>query len=294
MKRSRISILKPYIFIFTLLAGALIAGCKAPSEPGVNNTNQEYDSEAAADITASSLGTESGGAGNTLTDVYILSQGEQISGIIDSKSGPMGKDVNYDSTTGLHSVIVNRSGSHGKYSYSDSMTYQYKYFDASGKFMRNYEKGMSDSLWVSYTKARSKDIGERLDDDNSSSGTWTVSNLTSTTPIYNGSFTRTGSVTLHSEKNGDRTMTHTSTIIFANDTLVADADGKHVYLKGSATSTMTASSSNGKTISRDTKITFNGDGTAYLEIKRTNGDGTIDTYTIDVKEGYWKGKGKLK
>src|SRR5438067_849193 len=96
---------------FAMLTGLAVIGCKTATEPGAQSVQeQEYDSEAAADITASSLGTESGGAGNTLTDVYMLSKGEQISGIVDSKEGPTGKDVSYDSATGMHSLVVNRSG----------------------------------------------------------------------------------------------------------------------------------------------------------------------------------------
>ncbi|MDP4221234.1 MAG: hypothetical protein Q8916_02990 [Bacteroidota bacterium] len=275
-----------------LVAGALVTGCKSTSEPVAD---QEVDSRAAADITAASLGTESGGAGVNFADVNALANGKELSGIIPNKSGPMSANASYNDTTGMHTVTVDRSGSAGKYSFSTTILYQYIYFDASGKFMKTFQSGVTDSIWVSFSKQRSRDAGDRVDVDDTASGTWTVSKLTSTQPLFNGTFSRSGTDTFHTLENGDRTFTHAFTITFINDSLVTDKDDrKHVYLQGPATSHFTATTPKGYTITRDTKIEFNGDGTAFLDVTRTSGDGTVDSYTIDVKVGVWKWKGKLR
>ena len=84
-------------------------------------------------------------------------------------------------------------------------------------------------------------------------------------------------------------MTFSLKVNFVNDTIVKDADG-YTRLQGPATSHFEALTPKGYTIIRDTKIQFNGDGPATLEITRTSGDGTVDTYTIDVKVGKFKAK----
>jgi hypothetical protein len=90
-------------------------------------------------------------------------------------------------------------------------------------------------------------------------------------------------------------MTYSLSVDFDNDKIVRkdDGNGKYAYLEGPATSHFEASTSNGRSIVRDTKITFNGDGTATLEITRTSGDGSVDTHTIDVKVGKWLKKGRF-
>jgi hypothetical protein len=290
MNKLSMTFVKVITLAFALMIGALVVGCKSTTEPA---SSQEYDSEAAADITASSLGTESGGAGNSFADVQALSEGNEIPGIIVSKNSPMSHSVSYDSTNGLHTVTVERGGTHEKYSFSDTIIYLYTFYDASGKFMQKFQKGVTDKITVSFTKQRSKDIGERVDIDNTASGSWTVTNLTSTQPLFNGSFARNGTNVFHTANNGDRTFTHSFTINFLNDTLVKDKDLKHVYLLGPATSHFEATTPK-YNFQRDVKITFNGDGTAFLDVTRTSGDGTVDSYTIDVKVGYWKWKGKIK
>ena len=278
-----------FALALALMFGALVVGCKSTTEPAAN---QEYDSQAAADVTAASLGTESGGAGNNLIDVNSLANGKDLSGIISGKVSPMGKTASYDSATGIHTITVDRSASYGKFDFAASIIYQYIYFDASGKFMKNFQKGVTDSIWVSFSKQRSLDKSDRVDVDDTANGTWTVSRIISGKPLFNGTFSRSGTDIFHTDANGDRTFTHSFTITFVNDTLVQDSDNKHVYLQGPATSHFSATTAKGYTFTRDTKITFNGDGTAFLDVTRTSGDGTVDEYTIDVKVGYWKWKGK--
>jgi hypothetical protein len=286
MNKFNIAFVKAFTLAFAIMVGALIVGCKSTTEP---TANEEYDSEAAADITAASLGTESGGAGNNFADVQNLVNGNDINGIVPGKSNPMSRSAQYDSVTGKHTITVYRGKTLGKYQFSDSITYVYIYYDASGAFMKNFQKGVTDAISVSFTKARSRSVGDRLDVDADAAGNWKVTNIISGPPLFNGTFTRSGTEIFHTEKNGDRTFTHSFNIAFINDTIVKNGD--HVYLEGPAESHFEATTPK-YNFARDTKIVFNGDGTAFLDIKRTSGDGSTDEYTIDVKVGFWKWKGK--
>ena len=96
---------KTFILALAIMFGALVIGCKGTTEPA---GNQQYDSEAAADLHATALGTESGGAGVNFADVKSLTEAGTISGTAfdpkspyyDPKSKPdnpawMGVDVKY-------------------------------------------------------------------------------------------------------------------------------------------------------------------------------------------------------
>jgi hypothetical protein len=288
MNKVSMTFVKAFTLAFALMIGALVVGCKSTTEP---DENQEYDSEAAADITAASLGTESGGAGNSFADVQNLVDGNDINGVAPGKSNPMSRSASYDSATGKHVITVYRSKTFGKYQFSDSITYTYIYKDASGNFMKSFQHGGTDAISVSFTRARSRDVGDRIDIDADATGEWNVTNIISGQPLFNGTFSRNGTEIFHTTKNGDRTFTHKFTISFVNDTLVKDGDKNHFYLRGPATSHFEATTPK-YNFTRDVQITFNGDGTAYLDVKRTSGDGTVDEYTVDVKVGYWKWKGK--
>jgi hypothetical protein len=288
MNKLSMTFVKAFTLAFALMIGALVVGCKSTTEP---DSNQEYDSEAAADVTAASLGTESGGAGNNFADVQNLVNGNDINGVEPGKANPMSRSASYDSATGKHVITVYRSKNSGKYQFSDSITYTYIYRDAAGNFMKNFQHGGTDAIYVSFTRARSRDVGDRIDIDADASGEWNVTNIISGTPLVNGTFSRNGTEVFHTTKNGDRTFNHSFTITFVNDTLVKDGDKNHFYLQGPATSHFEATTPK-YNFTRDVQITFNGDGTAFLDVKRTSGDGTVDEYTIDVKVGYWKWKGK--
>ncbi|MEP7235272.1 MAG: hypothetical protein ABI778_08250 [Ignavibacteriota bacterium] len=274
-----------------LMIGALVVGCKNTSEP---TSSQQYDSEAAADLHATALGTESGGAGVSFADVQSLTKNGTISGtMVDPKSNtPSSRDTSFDPVTKLHTLVITRGNSFGKYSFSALITYNYTFFDAAGKAMDKFTQGTTEKIVIAVAKSRSKDLGDRVDVDDTASGYWTITNIIAGTPIVNGTFSRSGTDVFHTAANGDRTFTHSFTISFSNDTLVKDNDNNHVYLSGPATSHFEATTPKGYNVVRDTKITFNGDGTAALEITRTSGDGTVDTFTIDVKVGYFKRFGK--
>jgi hypothetical protein len=144
--------------------------------------------------------------------------------------------------------------------------------------------------------ARNRTISkaDRLDVSDTAWGAWSITNILSGTPILNGDYDRDGTITFHTIDNGDRGMTHTFSVHFDNDTLVRKdgSDGKYTYLQGHATSHFTATTLKGYHIERNTDITFNGDGTATLVVTRTSGDGSTDTYTIDVKQGKWLRRGR--
>ena len=287
--------LTAFIMAATLTVTSLfVVGCKDNTTEPV--ATQEYDSEAAADMQASALGTESGGAGVSFSDVMSLTTTGSIPGTMhDPKSGtPMSRDTAYDPATGKHTVSITRTGSQGKFSFNTTITYIYTFYDVSGMTMKDFIKGTTDKITVSVSKAKTKEYGDRVDVEDTAYGSWTISNIISNVPILDGSFSRNGSSTFHTVANGDRTMTHSMTINFIGDTLIEKKEGslKHSFLKGPATSHFTATTSKGVNIVRDTKITFNGDGTAILEITRTSGDGSVDTYTVDVKVGVWLRKGR--
>ncbi len=270
----------------------VMVGCKSSTEPAAN---QEYDSEASADITASALGTESGGAGVSFADAFGLAQTGYVPSVMDDpKSGsPMSRDSSYDSSTKLHTLTITRGSEWGKYSFDATIIYKYTFYDASGNTMQYYQKGVTDKIVIDVTRNRSQDYGDRLDVDAEASGHWVITGIT-TTPILNGTYSKDGSVVFHTLDNGDRGITYNFDATFTNDTIVQSSDNgrKHVYLSGPATSHLSATTTKGVTFTRDTKITFNGDGTATLEVTRTSGDGSVDTYTVDVKVGYWLRRGR--
>jgi hypothetical protein len=265
------------------ITSLLMVGCKNTTEP---EENQAYDSEATADITASSLGNESGGAGVSFADVSTLMDKGSLSGIISKGGVPNSVDATYDSTTGLHTITVDRSINSGAFSFDDTIVYKYTFFDASGQFVKNFQKGTTDKIVINVSKVRSLEKGERLDADDAATGNWTITGITSGTPILNGSYNRTGSVTFNTPNNKSRHFSYTLNLNFTNDTIVKSSDGKHTYLKGTATSDFSATTDK-YDFQRHTDITFDGEGMANLVITRTNADGQSETHEIDVKVGKW-------
>jgi hypothetical protein len=274
-----------FIMAATLTIVSMLAvGCKSTSEP---DENQAYDSEAAADITAASLGNESGGAGVNFADVSTLIDKGAISSEIVSKGGtPKSIDSSYNDATGEHTLTITRSIDWGQFNFDATIVYKYTFFDAAGQFSRFYQKGTTNKITISVSKQRSLDKGERLDADDAASGSWIIDNIVSGTPILNGTYTRDGSVTFHSPNNKDRHLSFTLSFNFTNDTIVKSDDGKHTYLKGTATSDFSATTDKYE-FTRHTDITFDGEGMANLIITRTSGDGNTETHEVDVKVGRW-------
>lgn len=285
-------------FVLLLLAGAsfFITSCKDNStEP---EYIQEYDSEAAADMNASALGTDAGGAGIGFDDAYTLATDGSIPMTTsDGKSATPQTRVNtFDPVTKLHTLVITRDKSNGKFDFHADITYKYTFFDKDGNTMDSLVKGQTDKIMMTMTKDRTASKGERIDVTDNASGVWTITGILSGVPILDGTYDRDGNIVFHTQNNGDRTMTYSLSVDFDNDKIVRKDDGnsKYAYLEGPATSHFEASTSNGRSVERNTKITFHGDGYATLEVTRTSGDGSVDIYSVDVKVGKWLKKGRWK
>lgn len=291
MNKLSLAFAKTFVIALGLMIGALVVGCKSTTEP---TSTQVYDSEAAADMQASALGTDAGGAGVNFGDSRALIENGDISSIIQNGKGnsSMSKTKTFDSASKQYTVVINRAASKNNFSFSADIIYKYTFYDASGNKMDSWKKGVTDKISIdSVIKNRSVSKGDRLDATDAAVGSWTISNILSGTPILNGSYTRNGSITFHTVNNGDRTMTFSLAVVFDNDQIVKDSDN-YTHLLGHATSDFNATTAKGYKIERKSDITFNGDGTATLVVTRTSGDGSTDTFTIDAKVGIFKHFGK--
>ncbi|MEI8135042.1 MAG: hypothetical protein WCH46_08235 [bacterium] len=274
---------KIFALALSLMVGALMIGCKSATEPA---SSQAYDSEAAADMNASALGTDAGGAGVNFGDSHTLLQTGDIASIVEGGkiNSPQTKTKSFDPITKEHTLVITRNGNKNGFDFTADITYKYTFYDAAGVKMDSLKKGITDKIDISVTKSRSVSKGDRLDATDAASGTWTITAILTGSPILNGGYNRDGSIVFHTVANGDRTMTFSLAVNFVNDTLVKDADG-YTHLKGPANSDFKATTPKGYNIERKSDITFNGDGTATLVVTRTSGDGTTETFTIDVKAG---------
>jgi hypothetical protein len=282
--------------ILLLLAGSLFlsTGCRDNStSPEMNNIgssqDREADSQSAAEIQATVLGTDAGGLGMNFDDSYSLMETGEISGVVaGGKASPAHvKHKHYDHKTKKHIIIIYRENDHDGYHYGCDFAYEYIFFDASGMPMEKNIKGVTDRIDILYSKGYSRSKGGRIEITDSADGFWSITNILSGVPILVGDYERVGSLTF-TRRNGDvLNYSHLYTIEFQNDTLVRRNSGKgrYSYLLGPAESHFEATRPDGTVLTRDTKITFNGDGTALLEV--TQPDGTVVVYLVDVKAGAW-------
>ena len=243
---------------------------------------QAANSQDAADITASDLGTESGGAGMVLGDALTLAHGGMIPDAV------VKRDASDTST--VHSVTVTRSKSKNGYGFSGTWTHTWTLYDASGNAMPKFVKGQTDKIVIT-TYGVHTVTTPRVESADSSIGTWTISNLIAEpdSATLNGTLTRAGSIT---KSPANQVKSHTFTMNWTNDILVKgfdnDVNDTVVYILGNANSDFKATGFKGNTFERQINIVFHGDGTATLTITRTSGNGKTDTFTIDVKRGIWK------
>lgn len=283
--------------ILLLLAGSLFlsSGCRDNSTEPSNMSNvgssqeREADSQSAAEIQATVLGTDAGGLGMNFDDSYSLMETGEISGVVTGgKSSPAHvKHKHYDEKSKKHFIIIYRENDHDGYHYGCDFAYEYIFFDATGMPMEKNIKGVTDRIDIIYSKGYARSKGGRVEITDSADGFWSITNILSGTPILVGDYERAGSLTF-TRRNGDVLQySHLYTIEFQNDTLVQRNSGKgrYSYLLGPAESHFTATRPDGTVLTRDTKITFNGDGTALLEV--TEPDGTLTVYLVDVKAGAW-------
>ena len=283
-------------FILLLLAGSIFlsTGCRDNSTaPEMNNVgssqDREADSQSAAEIQATVLGTDAGGLGMNFDDAYSLMETGEISGVVTGgKASPAHvKHKHFDPITHKHTIIIYRERDDKGYKYGCDMTYNYIFFDAFGMPMDKNIKGETDRIDIFFAKDYSYSKGQRLETTDSADGFWSITNILSGTPILVGDYERAGSLTFTRLNGTVINYSHLYTIEFQNDTLVRrnNGNGRYSYLLGPAKSHFEATRPDGTTLIRDTKITFNGDGTALMEV--TNPDGTVTVYLVDVKVGAW-------
>jgi hypothetical protein len=297
----------PKIMICLLLLAAssmLAVGCRenttAPSANKVGGSaERENESQSVAEMQATSLGTDGGGLGMNLDDAYSLMETGEISGSdIGGKASPAHlKYKHFDPKSKKHTFIIYREcnnddgddddDDNDDYRFGCDMTYHVIFFDSTGLPMDKNVKGVTDRIEIIYAKDYSNSKNGRLVITDSADGLLSITDILSGTPILNGDYERAGSLTF-TRRNGDvLTWSHLYSIEFQNDTLVRknSTKGRYTYLLGPAESHFEASRPDGTTLIRDTKITFNGDGTALLEV--TAPDGTVSVYLVDVKVGFW-------
>jgi hypothetical protein len=243
----------------------------------------------AADVSATSIGTESGGAGVAFLDALTLAEGKDIQGAIVKGGVPQSDDT-------IHTATVTRSKNKNGYGYSGSWTHTWIFRMADGTAMPHFVKGVTNEVDIT-TKGQHDITTPRLHVADSSNGSWAITNLIAqpNAATLNGAFTRAGG-TVNSASG--KTRSHTYTISFTNDLLIRTYDDELkdtvVYLQGNANSDFQAVGFKGQTFERKVDIVFNGDGTATLTVTRTSGNGKTDTFTIDVKKGIWLRDGKIK
>ncbi len=272
-----------------LIASMAMIGCKQNNDAEPQGS-QAFDSQAAADLTAQGLGTNSGGDGLLFDDAMSIAHGHgvpQSADEVDTHT-PGVRDSSFDPVSYLHTVTVTRMRTRGDFSFNGTFVHTWTYYDATGAAMPAFVKGVTDKVALTIHAVRTGTTPRAISAD-STIGSWNITNLIAAPerPLMNGTFNRAGNATLHTKWNSNRTMTHTVTTNFVADTLVKDTVTGYTYLLGNANSNLTAVSGNGQSFTRVTQIIFHGDGTATLNVTRTSGTGVTDTFTIDVRDGKW-------
>src|SRR2546430_11623793 len=124
-----------------------------------------------------------------------------------------------DSTyvNGWHILKITKNISWNNNTIIANLIYQYKLLDTLGNPQPKWKKGLIDQIIVNYTGTRDRAVGERLIVDDSASGSWTISGLANfkASPIFTGSYSRSGADTLITEDNNNmRTLDHSLTVSF--------------------------------------------------------------------------------
>ena len=272
--------------IFSLAAFLIIglSSCSHETQPAsgeasLSNAAQAVNSRDAADVTAASVGTSSGGSGMVFCDAMTLAQGNLIP---DAVVKTMSNDT-------VHVVTVTRSKSVLGYSFSGTWTHTYTFYDANGNAMPKFVKGQTEKVVIT-SQGQHSVTTPRVSLADSSAGTWTISNLIAEpdSATLNGTLTRAGQTV---KIASGHTYAHSFTMHWTNDTIVKTYDalfGEDVtYLLGTGSSVFNATGVKDTSFERQVSIVYNGDGNATLTITRTSGNGKTDTFTIDVKHGIW-------
>src|SRR5450755_3914466 len=142
MNKLTLAFAKVFAVALVIMISALVIGCKenTTSEPqGATN----YDSEAAADMTATGLGNQSGGLGMSLGDSYALATTGSIPRMgTDAKGNPiMSSDSAYNPSTGWHTVNVTKNIIWNNNSVMANFVYKYQLIDTTGAFQAKWKHG---------------------------------------------------------------------------------------------------------------------------------------------------------
>ena len=275
----RNSILALAVFLVIGLGSCAQQTQPSSGESSLSDGAQAVNSRDAADVTAASVGTTSGGSGMIFSDAMTLAQGNVIPDAVV-------KTVTNDT---VHVVTVTRSKSIDGYSFNGTWTHTYTFYDANGNAMPKFVKGTTDKVVIT-SQGQHTINTPRVSLNDSSAGTWTISNLIAEpdSATLNGTLSRAGQTV---KTPSGHIFTHSFTMNWTNDTLVKVYDalfGEDVtYLLGTGSSTFNATGVKDTTFERQVSIVYTGDGNATLTITRTSGNGKTDTFTIDVKHGIW-------
>ena len=157
MNKLTLAFAKTFAVALVIMISALVMGCKENSttEPQSATT---YDSEAAADMTATALGNQSGGLGMSLGDSYALATTGSIPRVgMDAKGNPiMSSDSNYNPSTGWHTINVTKNITWNNRSLTASFVYKYQLIDTLGQFQAKWKHGLIDKINVIVNGTKNK------------------------------------------------------------------------------------------------------------------------------------------
>jgi len=238
--------MKPFKLSFMALLLLGVAACNK----GNMNSSSNDPTDQAADLVTSSLSINTDGAYNTISDASVETQAKVS---IDTTCG----------TTWTDSVTRKMPLSQGT-SYNYTSKYSYTLNCGANNLFNGSATAIS-SYSGSFT-------GPNLSSTNSGSSNFTLAGLlkTSTTYVLNGEYKRTGSY----QTKTDSGSTNVDVVI-TNLTLTKP---QHLFQSGTATITVSGTSTKNGSFSYNGVLVFNGGNAATLTL-----NGTI--YTIDLSTG---------
>ena len=276
-------IMNKVISLFLAASLFILAGCE--KDETTQSIDERTNSEASADVMATTIGQETGGAGVIAQDASNLAEGFSFSnGTIAKDSKVLSMDSTYDPTTKTHTVTLLRNKSFGEFSYNALITYNYIFFTGPVA-TPGFTKGVTDEISI-LVNGKHQVNTPRINTDDSSHVEFLGTGMAAggVPPTLNGTYWRGGTHTITKALQG-KVITVDQTITFTNCELRRPTDST-VSITGVATGNYNATGGGGGAVSRSTVATFNGDGTATLAMTRTNQGGT-DSCLIDVKTGKW-------
>ncbi|MGB2867920.1 MAG: hypothetical protein WBD36_05680 [Bacteroidota bacterium] len=284
------------ILLISVLALAVVAGCKKNSTEPVSDTNATED--AAASI-ASSFSDDGGGVADQMGDATDLAssggiQAEINANIFYSRHGGASVDTSYDAVTKTWTITINRSRTSltGVYSAGIYRKYSCQFLNKSGQPQKYFVvpkpgSGPDTAYTILFKILQgngyriARYLTQRLD---SLSGDWTITGTNTPTVTINGSYYKRGADTL-TTRNAVRTLNHELTLAFTNCTAArGNRSTISQTMSGTVSGTYNATISvtrgevyNERSISRTFTVTFSG-GTGTINI---NGN----TFTMNMRYG---------